>query len=161
MVIRARMTECTRSGVPTMKLATLLFVLITALAAQAQTPTPCKMNMFIQTVQGVAPGATDATANLFLYGLRAAVHAHQGCIVNKVTDANLGLYVTTLKLPRSTPSMDQSVVAVALAVPIHGVPVYIDDYVFVIEDTDSIEGQVNTLLSSIGATLIRYTQDNP
>lgn len=154
----------TGSGVILMKFATLLCVLIAACAAQAQTSTPCKMNMFIQTAQGVAPGATDATANLFLYGLRAAVHEHRGCIVDKMTDANLGLYVTTLKLPRSPSSMnqlDQSVVAVALAVPIHGVPVYIDDYVFLIEDTANIEGQVDTLLSSIGATLVRYTQDNP
>lgn len=142
-----------------MKPIALLLVLMSAGIAAAQTKAPCQMNLFIQTAQGAPAGTVDSTANLFLYGLRSAVYQHRGCIVDKMTDANLGLYVTTLKLPGGQASMDRSVVAVALAVPLHGVPVYIDDYVFVVRDTDNIEARVNTLLDSIGATLLRFTSE--
>lgn len=144
-----------------MKPIALLLVLLVAAAAGAQTKAPCRMNLYIQTAQGAPESTGDATANLFLYGLRSAVRQHQGCIVNKMADANLDLYVTTLKLPSARASMAKSVVTVALAVPLHGVPVYIDDYVFVVRDTDNIEARANSLLSSIGATLVRYTEQTP
>jgi len=48
------------------------------------------------------------------------------------------------------------VIAVALAVPLNGVPVYMDHYVLILRETDSIDGRVNGLLESIGETLDRH-----
>lgn len=98
----------------------------------------------------------DSTGNLFLYGLQAAVKEHQGCIVDKMSDAHLGLFITSRKLFNNAGQSDSFVIAVALAVPLNGVPVFMDDYVLVVRDSDSVEGQVNGLLQSIGETLDRH-----
>ena len=140
-----------------MKATALLFVFLMAGAASAETAAPCKLPLYIQAGNGMVDGKTDSTANLFLYGLKAAVVQHQGCIVAKMTDANLDLYVRTLKLIDESGRSDSSVVAVTLAVPLNGVPIYMDDYVLVVRDTENVEGQVNALLESIGETLDRHS----
>jgi hypothetical protein len=48
------------------------------------------------------------------------------------------------------------VIAVALAVPLNGVPVYMDHYVLILRETEAIDGPVNALLESIGETLDRH-----
>ena len=73
-----------------------------------------------------------------------------------MTDAHLGLYITTLNLVNAQGRSEASVIAVALAVPLNGVPVYMDHYVLILRATDSIDGQVNGLLESIGETLDRH-----
>jgi hypothetical protein len=83
------------------------------------------------------------------------VTQHQGCIVEKMADAQLGLYITTLKIANDEGRSDSSVVAVTLAVPLNGVPVYMDNYVLVIHDADNVQEPVTELLESIGATLDR------
>jgi hypothetical protein len=93
---------------------------------------------------------------LFLYGLKSAVKQHQGCVVDKMSDAHLGLYVTTLNLVNAEGRSDASVIAVALAVPLNGIPVYMDHYVLILRETEAVEGPVNALLESIGATLDRH-----
>jgi hypothetical protein len=140
-----------------MKTIALLLAFLTIGAASAQAKTPCKLPLYIQAGQGAADGMTDSTAGLFLYGLRSAVTAHDGCIVENMADAHLGLYFTTIKLMDSEGRSDSSIVAVALAVPLNGIPVYMDHYVLIIRNTDSIEGQVNALLQSIGETLDKHT----
>jgi hypothetical protein len=112
--------------------------------------------MYIQAPQAPGDGTTTGTVNLFLYGLKSAVRQHQGCVVDKITDAHLGLYLTTVKLVNAEGRSDASVIAVALAVPLNGVPVYMDHYVLILRETDSIDGQVNGLLESIGETLDRH-----
>jgi hypothetical protein len=95
--------------------------------------------------------------NLFLYGLKSAVRQHQGCVVDKMNDAHLGLYITTVNLVNAEGRSEASVIAVALAVPLNGVPVYMDHYVLILRETEAIDGQVNALLESIGETLNRHT----
>jgi hypothetical protein len=134
----------------------LLFSVLMVGAASGQAKVACKLPMYIQAPQ--APGAGDSdTVNLFLYGLKSAVKSHQGCVVDKMTDAHLGLYVTTVNLVNAEGRSDASVIAVALAVPLNGVPVYMDHYVLILRETEAIDGQVNALLESIGETLDRHT----
>ena len=137
-----------------MRAIALLFSVLMVGAASGQAKVACKLPMYIQ-----APHARDATTdtvNLFLYGLKSAVRQHQGCVVDKMADAHLGLYFTTVKLVNAEGRSDASVIAVALAVPLNGVPVYMDHYVLILRETDSIDGQVNGLLESIGETLNRH-----
>ena len=138
-----------------MRAIALLFSVLMVGAASGQAKVACKLPMYIQAPQ--APGAGDSdTVNLFLYGLKSAVKSHQGCVVDKMTDAQLDLYFTTVKLVNAEGHTDASVVAVALAVPLNGVPVYMDHYLLILHAADSIEGQVNGLLESIGETLDRH-----
>jgi hypothetical protein len=109
--------------------------------------------LYIEAADGAAHSTMDSTANLFLYGLKSAVREHQGCIVDKMADAHLGLFITTLKIANDEGRSDSSVIAVALAVPLNGILVYMDHYVLVVRDSDSVDGQVNALLQSIGETL--------
>jgi hypothetical protein len=139
----------------TLKAIVLFFGFLMMGAASAEAKADCNLPLYIQTAQGAVDSSTDSTVNLFLYGLKSAVTLHQGCIVDSMSDAHLGLYIRTLKLINDQ-GRDASVLAVALAVPLNGIPVYMDDYVLVIQDTDSIEGQVNGLLQSIGETLDRH-----
>jgi hypothetical protein len=133
----------------------LLFAILMVGAASGQAKVPCKLPMYIQAPH--APGdATTDTVNLFLYGLKSAVRQHQGCVVDKMADAHLGLYVTTVKLVNAEGHSDASVIAVALAVPLNGVPVYMDHYVLILRETEAIDGPVNALLESIGETLDRH-----
>jgi hypothetical protein len=111
--------------------------------------------MYIEAAHGTAYSTTD-NGKLFLFGLQSAVREHRGCIVDKISDARLSLFITTMKLVNDGAGSSSSVVSVALAVPLNGVPVYIDNYMLVIRDTDSVGGQVNGLLENIGATLQRY-----
>ena len=125
-------------------------------AASGEAKVACKLPMYIQAPQ--APGEiTTDTVNLFLYGLKTAVTQHQGCVVDKIADAQLDLYVTTLNLVNAEGHSDASVIAVALAVPLNGVPVYMDHYVLILRATEAVDGQVNALLESIGQTLDRHT----
>jgi hypothetical protein len=139
------------------KAIALLFAFSMVGVASAQVKAPCRMPLYIEAVRGPADGPMDSTGDLFLYGLKMAVTQHKGCIVDKMADAHLGLYIRMLKLLNDEGRSNSSVVAVALAVPLNGVPVYMDDYVLVIRDTDSVEGQVNGLLQSIGETLDRHS----
>src|SRR5271168_3511940 len=108
-------------------------------AAPGEAKVACTLPMYIQAPH--APGdATTDTVNLFLYGLKSAVRQHQGCVVNAMTDAHLGLYFTTVKLVNAEGRGDASVIAVALAVPLNGLPVYMDHYVLILRATDSIDG---------------------
>ena len=139
-----------------MRAFALLFSVLMVGAAPGEAKVACKLPMYIQAPQ--APGnatATD-TVNMFFYGLKSAVKQHQGCVVDKMADAQLGLYFTTVKLVNAEGRSDASVIAVALAVPLNGVPVYMDHYVLILRETDSIDGQVNGLLESIGETLDRH-----
>lgn len=112
--------------------------------------------MYIQSVQSTTDTTTDS-GKLFLYGLRSAVTQHDGCIVDKMTDAHLSLFINTMKLLDETDQNNSSsVISVALAVPLNGVPIYMDDYVMVIRSTDNVNGRVNDLLQRIGDTLDRY-----
>jgi hypothetical protein len=131
----------------------LLFSVLMVGAASGEAKVACKLPMYIQAP---GDGTTTNTVNLFLYGLKSAVRQHQGCVVDKMTDAHLGLYFTTVKLVNAEGRSDASVIAVALAVPLNGVPVYMDHYVLILRETDSIDGQVNGLLESIGETLDRH-----
>lgn len=140
-----------------MKTIALLFTLLMMGVASAEAKMPCKLPLYIQAEQGAAGGMTDSTVSLFLYGLKSAVTLHDGCVVDKMADAHLGLYFTTIKLLDSSGRSDSSIVAVALAVPLNGIPVYMDHYVLIVRQTDSIDGQVNALLQSIGETLDRHT----
>jgi len=125
-------------------------------AASGEAKVACKLPMYIQAPP--APGdATTDTVNLFLYGLKSTVRQHQGCLVDKMNDAHLGLYITTLNLVNAEGRSEASVIAVALAVPLNGVPVYMDHYVLILRETEAIDGQVNALLESIGETLNRHT----
>jgi len=125
-------------------------------AASGEAKVTCKLPMYIQAPP--APGdATTDTVNLFLYGLKSTVRQHQGCLVDKMNDAHLGLYITTLNLVNAEGRSEASVIAVALAVPLNGVPVYMDHYVLILRETEAIDGQVNALLASIGETLNRHT----
>jgi len=125
-------------------------------AASGEAKVACKLPMYIQAPP--APGdATTDTVNLFLYGLKSTVRQHQGCLVDKMNDAHLGLYFTTVKLVNAEGHSDASVIAVALAVPLNGVPVYMDHYVLILRETEAVDGQVNALLESIGETLDRHT----
>jgi hypothetical protein len=134
----------------------LLFAVLMVGAASGEAKVACKLPMYIQAPH--APGeVTTDTVNLFLYGLKAAVTQHQGCVVDKISDAHLDLYVTTLDLVNAEGHSDASVIAVALAVPLNGVPVYMDHYVLILRATESVDGQVNALLESIGQTLDRHT----
>jgi len=133
----------------------LLFAVLMVGAASGEAKVACKLPMYIQAPHAPGDGTTD-TVNLFLYGLKSAVRQHQGCVVDKMTDAHLGLYVTTVNLVNAEGRSDASVIAVALAVPLNGVPVYMDHYVLILHATDSIEGQVNGLLESIGETLDKH-----
>jgi hypothetical protein len=139
-----------------MKAIALLLGFLTIGVASAEAKAPCKLPLYIQAGQGTADGTMDSTASLFLYGLKSAVTSHAGCIVEDMANAHLGLYFTTIKLVDGEGRSDSSIVAVALAVPLNGVPVYMDHYVLIIRNTDSIEGQVNALLQSIGETLDRH-----
>jgi hypothetical protein len=131
----------------------LLFSVLMVGAASGQAKVACKLPMYMQ-----APGdaTTTDTVNLFIYGLKSAVRQHQGCVVDKMSDAQLDLYFTTVKLVNAEGRSDASVIAVALAVPLNGVPVYMDHYVLILHESDSIDGQVNGLLESIGETLNRH-----
>jgi hypothetical protein len=134
----------------------LLFAVLMAGAASGEAKVACKLPMYIQAPQ--APGdATTDTLNLFLYGLKSAVRQHQGCVVDKMTDAHLGLYITTVNLVNAEGHSEASVMAVALAVPLNGVPVYMDHYVLILRESEAVDGQVNALLESIGETLDRHT----
>jgi hypothetical protein len=136
-----------------MRAIALLFSVLMVGAASGEAKVACKLPMYMQ-----APGdatATD-TVNLFIYGLKSAVRQHQGCVVDKMSDAQLDLYFTTVKLVNAEGRSDASVIAVALAVPLNGVPVYMDHYVLILHESDSIDGQVNGLLESIGETLNKH-----
>jgi hypothetical protein len=134
----------------------LLFAVLMVGATPGEAKVACKLPMYIQAPH--APGeVTTDTVNLFLYGLKTAVTQHQGCVVDKMADAHLGLYVTTLNLVNAEGRSDASVIAVALAVPLNGVPVYMDHYVLILRETEAVDGQVNALLASIGQTLDRHT----
>jgi hypothetical protein len=134
----------------------LLFSVLMVGAGSGEAKVACKLPMFIQAPQASGEGATSDTVNLFLYGLKSAVTQHQGCVVDKMDDARLGLYFTTVKLVNAEGRSDASVIAVALAVPLNGVPVYMDHYLLIVRETDSIDGQVNGLLESIGETLDKH-----
>jgi hypothetical protein len=134
----------------------LLFAVLMVGAASGEAKVACKLPMYIQVPQALGDGTSD-TVSLFLYGLKSAVKQHQGCVVDKMTDARLGLYVTTVNLVNAEGRSDASVMAVALAVPLNGVPVYMDHYVLILRETAAIDGQVNALLESIGETLDRHT----
>jgi hypothetical protein len=133
-----------------------LFAVLMVGTASGEAKVACKLPMYIQAPHALVDGATD-TVNLFLYGLKSAVRQHQGCVVDKMTDAHLGLYFTTLNLVNAEGHSDASVIAVALAVPLNGVPVYMDHYVLILRETEPVDGQVNALLASIGETLDRHT----
>jgi hypothetical protein len=133
-----------------------LFAVLMVGAASAEAKIACKLPIYIQAPHTPVEGATD-TVNLFLYGLKSAVRQHQGCVVDKMTDAHLGLYFTTLNLVNAEGHSDASVIAVALAVPMNGVPVYMDHYVLILRETEPVDGQVNALLESIGETLDRHS----
>ena len=138
-----------------MRVIALLFAVLMVGSASGEAKVPCKLPMYIQAPQ--APGdATTDTVNLSLYGLKSAVKQHQGCVVDKMTDAQLDLYFTTVKLVNAEGHTDASVVAVALAVPLNGGPVYMDHYVLILRATEAVDGQVNALLESIGQTLDRH-----
>ena len=145
-----------------MKAIALAFVFVMAgvapaLASVVDAKPSCKLPFYVQAVRDSAvPGTTDSAADLFLYGLKSAVSLHQGCIVDRMDDAQLGLFITTLKLPKSEGSDGSSIIAVALAVPLNGISVYMDHYLLVIRDSDSIDVEVNELLESIGETLGRH-----
>ena len=139
-----------------MRVIALLFAVLMVGAASGQAKVPCKLPMYIEAPQGPNDGSTE-TVNLFLYGLKSAVKQHQGCVVDKMADAHLGLYVTTLNLTNAEGHSEASVIAVALAVPLNGVPVYVDHYVLILRATEAVDGQVNALLQSIGATLDRHS----
>jgi hypothetical protein len=124
-------------------------------AASGEAKVACKLPMYIQAPHAPDEVNTD-TVNLFLYGLKSAVTQHQGCVVDKMADARLGLYVTTLNLVNAEGHNDASVIAVALAVPLNGVPVYMDHYVLILRESEAVDGQVNALLESIGQTLDRH-----
>jgi hypothetical protein len=130
--------------------------MVGAASAEAKV-SACRLPMYIQAPQGAVPSATSDSVNLFLYGLKSAVKQHQGCVVDRMADAHLGLYFTTVKLVNADGHSDASVVAVALAVPLNGVPVYMDHYVLILRESDSIQGQVDGLLESIGETLDRQS----
>jgi hypothetical protein len=134
----------------------LLFAVLMVGAASGEAKVACKLPMYIQAPHTLGDGTSD-TVSLFLYGLKSAVRQHQGCVVDKMTDAHLGLYVTTVNLVNAEGRSDASVIAVALAVPLNGVPVYMDHYVLILRKTEAIDGQVNALLESIGETLDRHT----
>jgi hypothetical protein len=140
----------------TVRTIALLFAVLMVGAASGEAKVACKLPMYIQAPP--APGdATTDTVNLFLYGLKSTVRQHQGCLVDKMNDAHLGLYITTLNLVNAEGPGEASVIAVALAVPLNGVPVYMDHYVLILRETEAIDGQVNALLESIGETLNRHT----
>jgi hypothetical protein len=134
----------------------LLFAVLMVGSASGEAKVACKLPMYIQAPHAPGDVNTD-TVNLFLYGLKTAVKQHQGCVVDKMTDAHLGLYVTTVNLVNAEGRSDASVIAVALAVPLNGVPVYMDHYVLILRETEAVDGQVNALLQSIGETLDRHT----
>jgi hypothetical protein len=134
----------------------LLFAVLMVGAVSGEAKVACKLPMYIQAPLALGGGTTD-TVNLFLYGLKSAVKQHQGCVVDKMADAQLGLYVTTVNLVNADGRSDASVIAVALAVPLNGVPVYMDHYVLILRETEPVDGQVNALLQSIGQTLDRHT----
>jgi hypothetical protein len=134
----------------------LLFAVLMVGAAPGEAKVACKLPMYIQAPHAPGEVNTDAV-NLFLYGLKSAVTQHQGCVVDKIADAQLDLYVTTLNLVNAEGHSDASVIAVALAVPLNGVPVYMDHYVLILRATEAVDGQVNALLESIGQTLDRHT----
>jgi hypothetical protein len=102
------------------------------------------------------PNGTTGGGNLFLYGLKSAVRQHQGCVVDKMADAQLSLFITTMKVAAQPGQGDTSIISVALAVPLNGVPVYVDNYILMVRETESVDGQVNDLLQRIGQTLERY-----
>jgi hypothetical protein len=137
------------------KTISLLFAFVMLGIASAQADAACKLPLYIEAVDGTAHSTMDNTGNLFLYGLKAAVRQHQGCIVDKMADAHLGLFITTLKIANEEGRSDSSVIAVALAVPMNGILVYMDHYLLVVRDSDSVDGDVNALLESIGETLDR------
>jgi hypothetical protein len=139
----------------TVKTISLLFAFVMLGIASAQADAACKLPLYIEAVDGTAHSTMDNTGNLFLYGLKAAVRQHQGCIVDKMADAHLGLFITTLKIANEEGRSDSSVIAVALAVPMNGILVYMDHYLLVVRDSDSVDGDVNALLESIGETLDR------
>jgi hypothetical protein len=134
----------------------LLFSVLMVGVASGEAKTACKLPMYIQAPQAPADGTTADTVNLFLYGLKSAVTQHQGCVVDKMADAHLGLYLTTVKLVNAEGHSDASVIAVALAVPLNGIPVYMDHYVLILRESDSIDVEVNGLLESIGETLDKH-----
>ena len=138
-----------------MRVIAWLFAVLMVGAASGEAKVACKLPMYIQAPHAPVNAATD-TVNLFLYGLKSAVRQHQGCVVDKMADAHLGLYFTTLNLVNAQGRSDASVIAVALAVPLNGVPVYMDHYVLILRETEAVDGQVNALLESIGATLDRH-----
>ena len=138
-----------------MRSIALLFAVLMVGAASGEAKVACKLPMYIQAPQALGDSTTD-TVNLFLYGLKSAVKQHQGCIVDKMTDARLGLYFTTVNLVNAEGHSDASVIAVALAVPLNGVPVYMDHYVLILRETEAVDGPVNSLLESIGETLDRH-----
>ena len=138
-----------------MRVIALLFAVLMVGATPGEAKVPCKLPMYIQAPRVPGEITTDAV-NLFLYGLKTAVTQHQGCVVDKMADAHLGLYVTTLNLVNAEGRSDASVIAVALAVPLNGVPVYMDHYVLILRETEAVDGQVNALLASIGQTLDRH-----
>ena len=139
-----------------MRAIALLFSVLMVGAASGEAKVACKLPMYIQAPQAPGDATATDTVNLFLYGLKSAVRQHQGCIVDKMSDAQLDLYFTTVKLVNAEGRSDASVVAVALAVPLNGVPVYMDHYVLILREADGIDGQVNGLLESIGETLNRH-----
>ena len=140
-----------------MRTFALLFSVLMVGAGSGEAKVACNLPMYIQAPQASADGNTADIVNLFLYGLKSAVKQHQGCVVDKMTDAHLGLYFTTVRLVTAEGRGDASVIAVALAVPLNGVPVYMEHYLLILRATDSINGQVNGLLESIGETLDRHT----
>ena len=89
-----------------MRAIALLFSVLMVGAASGEAKVACKLPMYMQ-----APGdatATD-TVNLFIYGLKSAVRQHQGCVVDKMSDAQLDLYFTSVKLINAEGRSDASV----------------------------------------------------
>lgn len=139
-----------------MRAIALVFSVLMVGAVSGEAKVACKLPMYMQAPQALGEATTTDTVNLFFYGIKSAVMQHQGCVVDKMADAQLGLYFTTVKLVNAEGRSDASVVAVALAVPLNGVPVYMDHYVLVLRETDSIDAQVKGLLESIGETLDKH-----
>lgn len=140
-----------------MKAIALVFSFLMAGVASAQTSTSCKLPMYIAAPHGTAD-STTSSGKLFIYGLKSALTEHQGCIVDNMADAHLSLFINTVKILNEAGQDDSSVVSVALAVPLNGVPIYMDNYVMVIRDGESVDGRVNDLLERIGDTLDRYSE---
>jgi len=124
--------------------------------AFAQNKHDCTMPIYIDATHGTAHNAIDTTGKLFVYALEQSVRLHTGaCLVNSLADAKLQIIITTVQIINGAGPSDSSVVAVVLTLPVEKIPLYLNDYVLIIEDAKSVDGQVDNLLNSIGKTLDR------